>query len=278
MIRYFTLILFFLYFTQSSIGQSKEKIRGSKRVTLTIREVQPFINIEIGNDIELQLLPDDSKSSIEIEADDNLQEVIVTEVLNQTLFISLSKQIISKKALNIRVRYTKDLKLVTVKDQAQLTALAPLKLSNITIKNFDKSASFLNVDSENFAIMLNDKSRAELNIKSKFTTVELSNESNAKALLNSKEAKIDLYQSSEFTIEGDIDYAKIRTDNRSEIDAFKLTVTTMDLTTEGRSKAKVNIDKNAVLSLKGTSKVELKGKAKIDLKTFVDQAALFKKK
>jgi hypothetical protein len=114
------LLLVALVVTSFSFGQKKEKIKGSKIVTLAIKEIPNFDTIEVGDNFEIFLVKSD-KPSIEIEADDNLHDVISLKVENNILIISTSKEIQGFKKLSVKVTYTNDLNLITTKDESIVT-------------------------------------------------------------------------------------------------------------------------------------------------------------
>ena len=72
-------LLVALLVTTFSLAQKKEKIKGSKIVTVAIKELKSFENIEVGDNFEVLLVKGD-KPSLEIEADDNLHDIINFEV------------------------------------------------------------------------------------------------------------------------------------------------------------------------------------------------------
>lgn len=270
-------LLFLLVLTSSlAFSQKKEKIKGSKIVTLSIKKLESFQNIDIEDNLEIYLVKADS-ASMEIEADDNLHDVINYTVLGNTLRINSLKDVYGEKKFSIRINYTDSLKLITAKHRTKIHALAGLELENITIKNYDNSRSFLNVKSNFFTIILNDKSEAELNVKANNTTVEVSKDAELKALIASPEVKIDLYQNGKATIEGDANIVKMRLDNSSNLIAKKFTITTLNLTTESYAKASVNVTKEINISAAGKSEIELLGEPKIEIVKFTNNTTLYKK-
>ena len=186
-------LLLVVFATTNALAQKKDKIKGSKIITHTIKEVTPFENIEVEDNVEIFLVKADSPS-IEVEADDNLHDVVNFVVTGNTLRITTLKTVSSAKKFELRVNYAATLKLITVKNDAKLHALNALQLDSITIKNFDNSASYLNVNSNSFTLILDDKSEAEINVKAENTTLQLSKNTELKALIASPEVKIDLYE------------------------------------------------------------------------------------
>ncbi|WP_130735601.1 GIN domain-containing protein [Flavobacterium sp. J27] len=270
----FLLLVFFASVT--SFSQKKDKIKGSKIITHTIKEVENFENIEVEDNVEIYLVKADTPS-IEVEADDNLHDVVNFVVTGNTLRISTLKTVSSAKKFDLRINYAADLKLITVKNEAKLHALNALQLDSITIQNFDNSKSFLNVNSNAFTLILNDKSEAELNVKAQNTVLQLSKSAELKALVASPEVKVDLYEKAEAKIEGDAANAKIRLDNGAYLVANKFSVGTMDLTVENYAKCEVNAVNEIALSASGKTQVELYGEPKIEIRKFTNSTTLYKK-
>ncbi|NHM01298.1 GIN domain-containing protein [Flavobacterium difficile] len=263
-------------FTFTSAQAKLEKIKGSKIVTVTTKEVESFENVEIEEFLDVYFVKSE-KTSIEIEADDNLHDIISFNVLGNTLKITALKQPTGEKKLAIRVNYNDSLKTIVARHESKINALADINLENITIKNFDKSQSFLNIRSTHFTLIMTDKSRAEINVKADKCTLELTKDAQVKGLIASPETKIDLYQKADAVIEGDAQIAKIRLDNNSSLVAKKFTVKDMELVAESYTKCYVNAQKSIEISASGKSEIDLLGEPKVDLKVFTNSAVLSKK-
>lgn len=259
-----------------AVAQKKEKIKGSKTVTVTQREINPFEAVEIEDNIEVFLVKGDVQG-LEIEADDNLHEVISTEYYGNTLRITTTKDVSAFKKFSIRLTYTGTLTSVTAKHEVVLNALMALELDNITITNLDYSKSFINVKSKNFTLKMNDKTKAEANIQADSTVIEMSKNADLKALVAAQSAKIDLYQKTTASIEGDAARAQIRLDNNAELTAKKFTVKALELLAESYSTCNVLASETIGVSATGKAEVELYGTPKIDLKKFADNATLYKR-
>lgn len=270
------LLLSFLFLTTITVAQKKEKIKGSKIVTVSVKEIPAFQNIEINDNFEVFLVKSD-KPSIEIEADDNLHEIINYEVTGGTLKVTAQRDVSGAKKFAVRINYTSELILITAKNESIIHALADLDLENITIKNYDNSKSFLNVKSNYFALILNDKSEAEINVKSDNTSVELSKNSELKALIISKDLKLDMYQKSKAEIEGNSKNAKLRLDNNSLLTAKNLIIADLELNIENYAKCFINVTNSFLLMASGKTEIELLGDSKIQISKFTNNATLYKK-
>ncbi|EIA10440.1 GIN domain-containing protein [Flavobacterium frigoris] len=273
--KHTTIALLFLT-TTLLFAQNKEKIKGSKKVTTEQREIGPFSSIEIEDNIEVYLELGE-KPEIKIEADDNLQNIISIDIKDKKLNVQTLKEAIRFKKLIVKITYTKDLNLVSSKNDATINAIQEVQLDSITFKSFDASELFLNVNSKHFQLESNDKSKVELNLKSEKSKIVLSQNASLKALITTTDLITDLYQKSEAKIEGTATVGLFRIDSNSNLTANNLTVKNIEITAEGDSNCSVNALTNIIIVASGKSEIELYGDPKIEMKKFTDEAKLIKK-
>jgi hypothetical protein len=260
-----------------TFGQKKEKVKGSRIVKMEQKQIEKFESLEIEDNLEVFLVKG-KECSLEIEADDNLIELIEYKITGTNFRISTSKDLSSYKKLSVRVTYTDDFNMVIAKDETSVTALSDIILDNITFKSYDYSKLYLNAKTKDFTLMANDKSKVELNLKSDKTTIDVSKSADVKALISTSDMRFDMYQKSSATIEGDVINFKLRTDNNSEFVGKKLTSKNTSVETSGYAKNVVNINNIATIDAAGNSEIEIYGTPiKIELKRFSDSAVLMKK-
>jgi hypothetical protein len=269
-------VVFVLMITSLGYGQKKEKIKGSKIVTIEKKEVGNFSALEIADEIEVSLVKGD-KSSIEIEADDNLHEALGIQLNGETLVFTLIKEISGFKKFVVRINYTDGFKVITAKDKAKVNALETLKLDEITFKAFDNAKLFLNVDAKAFTLIANDKSKIELNVKSELSTITLSKNAELKALVSSTQVKCDLYQKASAVIEGDARDVTLRMDNNSNFIGKKFDTKNMNLIVESYANATVLVATSLTIDASGNAEIQIYGDPKMELKKFADTATLYKK-
>lgn len=269
------LMLLFLA-TTLSFGQKKEKIKGSKIVTIEKLELKDFNELEIEDDLEVFLIKGD-KNSIEIEADDNLHTAINHEVNGTNLRLNTNKEISGAKKVEIRLTYTDALNLITIRQEAKVNIITEMALKNITIKTFDYSKTFMNVNSPNFTLLANDKSKVELNLKSEDAFIEMSKNGAIKALVASNKLKIDMYQKSSAVIEGDVNDMKLRLDNNAEYTGKNLNTKQLDLIADGSTNCSLQSSKNVTITATGKTEIYIYGEPKIELKKFTGEVTLYKK-
>ncbi|MCL9805010.1 DUF2807 domain-containing protein [Flavobacterium amniphilum] len=272
-----TFLALALLWTTLTFAQKKEKVKGTKLVTVEKSDIGNFDQLEIEDNVEVLLIKGD-RNAIEVEADDNLHATINKQIYGSTLRINTNKEVSSFKKFEIRVFYNDSLKLISVKHEAKLNCMQELKLPSITIKTYDYSKSFLNVSSPNFAIIATDKSKVELNLKGgDDSSIEMNKNAEIKALISSNKVKLDMYQKAEANIEGDASDMKMRLDNNSKFIGKNLTAKTLMITAESYSNAQVRAKDNLSISASGKSEVYIFGDPKIEVKKFAEDATLYKK-
>jgi len=271
----FVLLLLFTLLTPIAFAQ-KEKIKGSKVVTIEQKETADFETLEVSDNLEIFLTKGD-QAAIEIEADDNLHDAIAVNQKAGTLSLSSIKQVTGQKKFSVKVTYTDNLKMIIAKNDTNVTALSDISLTDFTYKGFDFAKFFANVNARKFTLMSNDKSKTELNLKADETTIELSKNAQLKALISSPQMKFDMYQKTTAAIEGDIIDLKLRLDNNASFTGKNLTAKNAEITTESYAAGSIMVTAKAVIDASGKSEIQLFGDPKIEIKKFADNASLLKK-
>ena len=97
----FKILIFTLLIGAFSFAQKKEKIKGNKFIKVKQHQIADFNELSIGEKFEVFLLKGDTPQ-IEIEADENLHDVILFSVTdNGVLNLKTTHQITSKKKLKL---------------------------------------------------------------------------------------------------------------------------------------------------------------------------------
>jgi hypothetical protein len=270
------ILLLLVLFTFSVSAQQKEKIKGSKIVTITQKDIGEFENLEVSDNLEIFLIKGD-RCGIEIEADDNLHDAIAIDLHGNTLQLSALKDVSGAKKFSVRITYTSDFKMVIAKDETNITALADITLNNFTFKSFDSAKIFANIKSKSFTLMANDKSKTELNLTGEQANIELSKNAQLKALIATSFMKFDMYQKTSAVIEGDVNDLKLRLDNNANFTGKNLTAKNATLNVEGYSVCSIKCNTWMAIEASGKAEIQLYGDQKIDLRKFIDNATLYKK-
>ena len=272
-----TILLFaILLSVPFAFSQKKDKIKGSKIVTLVQKQIESFNGIEINDNIEVMLIKG-SECGVEIEADDNLHDVIDFSLSGSTLKLATLKDVLSAKKLIVKITYTTDFKNVIAKNESQVTSLSDIELDDISFKSYDFAKLFLNTKNTSFNLECYDKSKAELNLKSEKIKISLSKNASIKAVIHANEMTFDLYQKSDATVEGDVVNFKLRMDNNATFTGKNLAALNGIITTEGYTNASINVKTAITIDAAGKSEIQLYGDPKIEIKRFADNAVLIKK-
>lgn len=271
-----TALLLLLLVTTLTFAQKREKIKGSKIVTTSIKEVGNFDAIEVEDNIEVYLERGE-KNEIKIEADDNIHDIIGMDLKEKTLRLFTSKESTIFKKLAVHITYTNSLTKVSAKNDAIVYAIQEIQLDDITFKSIDFSKLFLNVNSKKFNLVADDRSRTELNLKSEEASLQLSKYASIKTLISAMKFKCDLYQKASATIEGITEKATIRLDNNSVFTGTKFTLKEANITTEGSAVASILAETTVAIAAGDKSEISLLGDPKIELTRFSEEAKLIKK-
>jgi hypothetical protein len=269
-------IIALIFSSSMLLAQKAEKIKGSRVVTSSVKEIKSFNAIEVEDNLEINLEKGD-KNEIKIEADDNLHDIINFNVQDEILIISTSKDAQNFKKLAVKVTYTNDLNLVTTKDESVINAIQEIILDNITFKTLNKSKLFLNVNAANFILQADDKSKIELNLKGENAFIELSKNTSLKALINSANLKCDLYQKATAALEGDANTTTLRLDNSAELTARNFNSKNTDVSIEGSASCSLLAENTIVIDATDKTEIELYGSPKIEIRQLAGEAKLFKK-
>jgi len=270
------LLAVLLIATTSTFAQKKEKIKGSKIVTVEKKKIENFDALEVADDLEITLIKG-TECGLEIEADDNLHETFSIEVVANILKIATTKNISNAKKVSIRITYTDNFKSVVAKNESSIIALSEIDLKGVEFKTFDQAKLFLNAKIGDFKLQMNDKSYAELNIKSDQSTISLSKNSKLKALIASVNLTIDMYQKTDATVEGDTEKLKLRLDNNANFMGKNLTAKEIEINAESYSNATIHSVNTIKIAAAGKSELLLYGEAKIEIEKFTDSALIQKK-
>ncbi|UPZ15932.1 GIN domain-containing protein [Flavobacterium humidisoli] len=271
-----TALLLLVFVTTLTFAQKREKIKGSKIVTTSVKEVGSFDALEVDDNIEVYL-EQGEKNEIKIEADDNLHDIIGMDLREKTLRLYTNKESSIFKKLSVKVTYTKSLNKVIAKNEAIVYAIQELQLDDITMNCVDFSKLYLNVNAKKFTLIADDKSRTELNLKAEDGNLQLSKNAGVKTLVSAVKFKCDLYQKATAAIEGIAEKATIRLDNNSVFTGTKFTLKDANVTAEGSAVATILADTTIAIAAGDKSEISLYGDPKIDLTRFSEEAKLIKK-
>ncbi|WP_299123387.1 DUF2807 domain-containing protein [uncultured Winogradskyella sp.] len=256
---------------------AQEKIKGDRNVTIRQTYIDDFETIVVDGDFSIEIVYN-SKPSVNVEADDNLHDVIQFDVVDGVLTFVQTIRITSKKKLNITVNYGDLLRNIETRGEGEIRSLTSMELSDATLTTVDNSRAYLNIKATNFLYKSSGKSKTRLNLTADSTKIELSDNSKLDALINSKIADFDLYQRSDLSIEGSANNSVIRLINSSNFNGGKFDVKTTDVSLEDSSDLTLSVSDSITIASSGDSEIYLYGSPAITITKFDDTSKLQKKK
>ena len=270
------IILFVSLLFSNSYAQKKEKIKGSRNVTVSETNINSFNRIIVGEDFKIDLI-EGQQASVFIEADDNLQDVIKFSVADSTLSFQTSRNITTFKKMNIKVTYTRALKQIETLDNAEVSSLTSINLDEITLMHSGSSRAYLNIKSPKFKLTNNDRSKLKLNVETGLATLELNDNSKIEALIEGESLEVDAYQRANAKIEGDLQKMEVRADNTSVFNGRNLIAMNADVSGDLNSKIYINVTDAVTIGAKGNSEIFIYNTPAITLTAFEGTSKLHKK-
>jgi hypothetical protein len=121
------------------------KVSGNRNVVTENRDTkEDFTKIRVSNGLELHLFQG-SKNKISVEADENLQEIIITEVKDGVLKIYAEKNIWKSKARKVYVTF-KSLESLTATSGSDVYTKETIKVDNIKISTTSGADINISID------------------------------------------------------------------------------------------------------------------------------------
>jgi len=270
------ILLLMIVATTTVLAQSEEKIKGDRNVTIKQTYIDNFHSIIVDGDFSIEVVYN-SKPSVNVEADDNLHEVIQFNVSDGVLTFVETTKITSKKKLNITVNYGDELSLIETRGNGEIRSLTSMELTDATLITSDNSRAYLNINAQNFTYKSTGKSKTRLNLTADKTKIELSDNSKLDAFINSKVSDFDLYLRSDAVIEGNANSSVIRMDNSTNFNGAKFDVKTAEVTLEDNSDLTISSTESISIAASGNSEIYLFSSPAITITKFEDTSKLQKK-
>ncbi len=255
---------------------AQEKIKGSRNVKTEQYDLSPFHSVKIEGEFEVGILKG-SRPLIEIKADDNVHDVIMTEVLDGILYIKPIKELSRTKKQELKITFSDTLKNIKISDDVQLESLQDLYFKDFTLEVKNDAKAFMTLKAGNFSLIHNDDAKSELNITAENADFQLNQSSEVKALVNAPKFNVDIYEKASARIEGDIQEFNIRADQSSKFDGENLTAITAELLANGDSEIRINATDSINVKASGSSEIDVYNTPVINLIEFKDEAVIAKK-
>lgn len=239
-------------------------------------DLKSFHSIQAKGEFEIGILKG-TKPMIEIEADDNLHDLIQTDVIDGVLYIKPIKDISRSKRQELRITFSDTLKSILIAGDVELSSLQDLFLNDFDLQTRKDAKAYLTLTAKSFSLVQSDDSKAELNVTATDCSWQLNQSSEVKALVNAPSFNVDIYEKASARIEGDVKEFKIRADQSSKFDGENLTSLQAEILAQGNSEVKVNATDSLKIRANGNSEIDVYNEPNINLIEFKDEAVLAKK-
>jgi len=271
-------ILILAVISVSMTAQKKEKIKGNREVLIKKFDVPTFNTLEVGERFNIKLEKATDITRVVIEADDNLFDVIHYQVEDGVLKFYTSMEIVKKKRLRITVFVPEDFHQIKIKEKAKVFNEDELELKTIQIETADKSSAELNLTLKD-ELRINALGKSEIKLKAEASKgiFVLDEDSELEAKIDIKKLNLKVSNSAYAKLEGEVEELSLTATDKAEIKASELKVKEANVKVKNKAEVHLNISNNIVLSLSGKSETYLYGSPKIKLKSFNDNAVLYKK-
>ena len=124
-------------------------------------------------------LKQNSSVRLDIEADENLHDVIESELQNGVLILSLNKRITSSKRFNLTL-YVDDLDYIELNDDSEVKGVDKFNFFDLSVVLNDKSDIKIDIDSQIFSAVSNEKSKGNFTVKADSISIDLKESSKIK--------------------------------------------------------------------------------------------------
>ncbi|MUP47214.1 hypothetical protein E0K83_15850 [Gramella sp. BOM4] len=272
MTRYLPLLLILLM--SSTFAQ--DKIKGSRKVKTEQYDLETYHSIKVSGEFEIGILKG-NRPMVEIEADDNLHDYILTEVIDGVLIIKPIKEFNRTKRQELRLTFTDSLKSIIAEGDVEISGLQDIYATNLSLHLKDKAKGFFTIKAEDFSLVQNDDSKAELNVTASSSRFQLNQSAKVEALVNAPAFEVDIYEKASAKIEGDIQEFIIRADQSSKFDGENLSSVTANVLAQGDSEVKINATDSLQIRATGDSEIDIFNEPKIEILEFKGEAVIAKK-
>jgi len=187
----FILLLFFSLILTSCVVNIQDSITGNGHVVKQKRNVAEFSGIKVGSGIEVFLTQGETQS-LEVEADENLQDWIRTEVEGSVLHIFTEKRIRFAKVKKAYIT-CKTMDRIDISSAGDVTGLTPFKTKKLEIEMSSAGDLHFEVEAHEVGITISSAGNAYLKGKTDSLRAELSSAGDLNAFdLEAKEGEVNV--------------------------------------------------------------------------------------
>ena len=269
------LLLIIILFSISAVAQKKDKIKGDKNVTSEERTFDYFSKIEVNDKIKLSLKQDNSVR-LAIEADENLHDVIESEIEDGTLVLSLNRRVTSSKRFNLTL-YIDDLEGLELNDDSEIKGIDTFNFFDVHVTLNDKSDVKIDIESQTFSLVSNEKSKGDFTIKADSISLNMKESSKIKYVINTEKLDVDYDGNSTGEFVGKVTNLVLNANDNATFRGAELIAQESSINASNNSSSYINSKNNLIITAKDKSKIYIFNSPTIELKSFEDTSSIFKR-
>ncbi len=270
-----TLLIAMTLLSVVATAQKKAKIKGNKTVITEERTFEFFSSIELNDKIELTLKQSESNRLV-IEADENLHDVVESEIESGTLVLSLNKRITSSKRFRLTL-YIEDLDIIKLNDDSEILSDEKFDFFDLKMILNDKSDVEMNIEAQFFSLESNEKSRGNITVKADSIAIHMKESSKIKYFINTQKIQVNSEGSSSGEFVGKTNDLVLVANDNSSFRGNELEAKEIKLDASNSTNSYVHAKNNLILTLQNKSKVYIFGSPTIEIKSFEDASSIFKR-
>jgi hypothetical protein len=169
---HYAILILLIAASSSCYFSTQETIYGSGKVVSEEREIADFTGLSVRTGIDV-IMRQGKENSLELEADDNLHEVIITEVVDNTLKIYTRKNIRRARSKTIYLVY-RELDNIRISSAGDVTGENTLKTERLSIDLSSAGDLVLDVEAETIECDISSSGDAKLSGQADLLVASLS--------------------------------------------------------------------------------------------------------
>ncbi|MBN2348685.1 MAG: DUF2807 domain-containing protein [Bacteroidales bacterium] len=183
--------LFILFFFSGCVIDFPESVTGNGHIITNERDVPAFHGIKVSTGIDVEITQDDTEKLV-LEADENLHDVIKTEVENGILKIYSVKNIRMAKSKQVYLSY-KNLDMIGISSAGDVKGVNTLHTNDLKISLSSAGDLNLDVEAERIKIDISSSGNARLSGHAEYMDADLSSAGDFNAFdLEVKKGKVNV--------------------------------------------------------------------------------------
>jgi hypothetical protein len=221
-LKILTVAIAIFSFSACTQGQYRKSVHGNGNVVTKERTVENFTGIKVSTGIDVYLKQGDNEK-VSVEADENLQDYILTEVKNGVLHVYTETNI--REAERKRVYVTmKEVRSVSTSSAGDIYGETPIKGDKIDIT--------------------------------------ASSAGNIKLELTAKEIKVDISSSGDMDLKGEADILDADLSSAGDLKAYDLAVREANVSVSSAGDADINVSEKLIARASSAGDINYKGNPK----------------